>query len=326
MSSELATVDLSTGTFWPEKYHGPAQREPFVRRVGADIGGDTYPIPSGAGAPDWAPERFTISFEESWLYELYEERILEGNNDLIGCVAAASKSAGSGIGKTMLLVQLARALDNTARGYVAQDKATLSASAFARELMNNPDRVEDQSAVTFEEATGTLADQGADARRSMAGAVMDVTKALATLRYRQCVALLVAQNISWLDKRLRDVLDFLILIQEPGRAIVFHPYGNDFSRQQFNERKFELRWSPLPYDGANDADYQHLESMKRDSTKKQMEEQSIELSRDQKVLVGARLRQRGVRLVDTADALGMSEGWVSENCSGVDPDEVAAGL
>jgi len=324
MSSELATVDLSTGTFWPEEYHGPAQREPLVRRVGADIGGDTYPIPSGAGAPDWAPERFTISFEESWLYELYEERILEGNNDLIGCIAAASKSAGSGVGKTMLLVQLARFLDNTARGYVAKDKATLSASSFARELMNNPDRVEDKSAVTFEEATGTLADQGADARRSMAGAVMDVTKALATLRYRQCVALLVAQNVSWLDKRLQDVLDFLILIQEPGRAIVFHPYGNDFSNKQFNERKFELRWDPLPYDGQNDPDYQHLEHLKQNSTKKQMEEKSIQLSKEQKKLVGARLRQRGVDVESVGDAVGMSTSWVSKYCSGVDPNEITA--
>jgi hypothetical protein len=315
-------ADRGDGDLFPDEFTAPANVEPMsalATPAPEERREETYPIPAGAGAPDWMGDKFTISFEDCWLHELWEERVVEGNNDLIGCVAASAKSAGSGVGKTTLALQLARALDASGGGFDASDKATLSATKFSRGLLNDPDTVEDKSAIIFEEATGTLDDQGADARRSMAGAVMDVTKALATLRYRQCSALLVAQNIGWLDKRLRDVLDFLVLIQEPGRAVVFHPYGNDFSSAQYNERKCDLVWQPLPAGGNNDGDYLALERMKRESTKDEVEEKAVQLDREQKVLVGARLRQRGVNVADVAEAVGMSEGWVSTNCSDVDP-------
>jgi hypothetical protein len=45
-----------------------------------------------------------------------------------------------------------------------------------------------------------------------------------------------------------------------------------------------------------------------------------ELTRAQERYVGARLREEGVRIVDVANALDRSQGWVSDNCSGVDPE------
>jgi hypothetical protein len=276
---------------------------------------------AGAGIPDWRPEERLIPFEETWISQLHKERVVQSDNDLIVGLAAASKSAGSGTGKTTAGIQLGRRWDYSKSGWNAEEKATLDSTKFVKGLLNNPDRVPHRSSVIFDEATGTLSDSGADARRSMATSVMNITKGLATLRYRQVTAIIIAQSTHWLDSRLRDVLDALILIQERGKAVVYQPYRNDFnSTAEYNARKGELRWDALE-DPANDPDYQHLEKLKRESTKRQVDQQAreeaLELSDEQKRYVAKNMRKRGVQNVTIATALDMSESWVSKHTKSV---------
>jgi predicted transcriptional regulator len=47
-----------------------------------------------------------------------------------------------------------------------------------------------------------------------------------------------------------------------------------------------------------------------------------ELTREQKIVVGARLRDHGVDVESIGDTVGMSTSWVSKYCSGVDPEGV----
>lgn len=272
-----------------------------------------------AAIPDWQQEEQTVPFEETWLSQLHKERVRQSDNDLIIGLAAASKSSGSGVGKTTKALRLARRFDLSQEGFNAESKATLQSTNFVKGLMNNPEKVPNRSAVIFDEATGTLNDSGADARRAMSNAVLNITKGLATLRYRQISAIIVAQSAHWLDSRLRDVLDVLILLQERGKAVVYHPFRNDFNTsQEYNQRKGELRWDALPHD---DPDYQHLEKLKQESTRRQIEsngEESLELSDEQKRYVAKQMRERGIRNVTIAQAMEMSESWVSKHTKGIE--------
>lgn len=274
-----------------------------------------FPAVRGPENPGWNPEDQLADFEETWLHDIHESRVVNGSNDLIIGIAGASISPGSGIGKTTKGIRLCRRLDCSGEGW-NHEKATLDSHEFARGLMNDASRLPSKSSVLFDEGTGTLDSDGADARRSMAGSVMDVTKALATLRYRQITAVIILQDMAWVDQRLRDVLDVLILIQEPGRAVIFHPYKNDLKPStKYNDRKGELVWNPLPDD---DEDYARLHEMKAKTTKEEIEKKADLndlLDRDDKIRVGRIFRERGVGVKDVAAALDMSTGWVSENCS-----------
>lgn len=269
--------------------------------------------------PDhWEAEGKRVDFENHWLHKLWRSRVKNSDNDLILCIAAASRSAGSGVGKSTLALQLAREFDASETPYSAEEKATLDANEFSQGLLNDREAVPDKSAIIYDEATGTLSSQGADKRRAMADSVMKISKALATLRYRQCTAIIVAQSTNWMDSRMRDVIDALILIQKPGRAVVYQPFRNDLKpSNEYNDRKGIIRWQPVPED---DRDYQTLEQMKRESTRKQVEEQeeNYELSDEQKRELAKKMKKNGFGPTEIGEALDMSSSWASKHTKDVE--------
>jgi len=228
----------------------------------------TFLDPDGWGADA------TLDFESSELYQLWERRVRKSDNDLIIAVAASSRSPISGTGKTTLAVRLARWLDATAQGFDGSKKASLSSEKVAEELI--PD-LEPKSAIIFDEAQGTLASDGVDSRRGMANAVVRMARSAAQFRKRQHTLIIVAQSTDWIDSRMMDLLDRLILIQERGRAKVYDHYRDDLpsakSTNEYTPAVEELTWQALPED---DPDYQALDELKEQANNKQSEDQTVD--------------------------------------------------
>lgn len=282
--------------------------------------------PTAGLLPDPDVSRPVDEFEAGDLYGQYRRRVLEADNDFIVVIAAASKSGISGVGKTTLAVQLARYFDNSAGGFDASEKSTLDADKFSKGLLTDTENVPDQSAVIFDEAQGTLSGSGTDARRSMADSVMDVTTALSTMRFRQISAVVVTQSTKWIDKRVDDVLDALVLIQprhnqnEPVKGEVFDTYYNDLTlaNNRYTEHIDTVRWEALSKD---DPDYQYLHELKQQSALNQVtaaddeddEEQS--LPKEKQVEIAQELRNNGMTLVDISNSplIDYSRNWVSEH-------------
>lgn len=238
------------------------------------------------------------------LWRQYRRRVLNSDNDFIVVIAAASKSAVSGVGKSTLAAEFCRAFDASNGGWNAEDKATLDPQRFAHGLLADENTIEDRSAVMFDEMQGTLSTRGTDSRRSMADSVIDVSAALSTLRFRQCTAVLVTQSTKWIDKRIDDILDALVLVQEQDtqtgevRAEVFETYYNDLelSPSRYTERIDTVRWEPLPED---DPDYAHLHEMKKRSAMEQSaeeegEEDELKVPKEKQVEIAQELRNEGL--------------------------------
>lgn len=272
-------------------------------------------------------------FTKSELYRKWERRVVESDNDFVVVIAAASKSAVSGVGKTTLGITCARYFDASPPGFDAEQKATLNSDEFSRDLLTDDeeDRVPNQSAIIFDEAQGTLGDQGADARRSMAQSVMDISTAIATMRFRQNTAIIISQSTKWIDKRIDDLLDALILVQERDpvrgtvKAKVFETYYNDLSLSptRYTEKMDEVTWPALP---KSDPDYQYLHNLKQQSALNNIEEESEEeqsLPKDKQMEIAQELRDKGFTLVEIADSALIEYGrsWISEHTEAAGTDD-----
>jgi len=193
------------------------------------------------------------ALQKSELYNLWQERVLWDDNDLIIAIAASTRTQISGTGKTTLAVTLAEEFDNTDGGFDAEQKASLDSGEVAEELYPN---LPNQSCILFDEAQGTLASDGVDSRRAMADAVVKMSRAAAQYRKRQHTLLIVAQTTSWLDSRMMDLIDRLVLIQqknprdEYARAVTFDHYRDDLpsntSASEYTPAIEDIYWQPLP--------------------------------------------------------------------------------
>lgn len=245
-------------------------------------------------------------FGEGELYRRYKHRVLDSDNDFIVVIAAASKSAISGVGKSTLAAEFCRTFDASTVGWSAEQKATLNPQRFAHGLLADEESIQNQSAVMFDEMQGTLSSRGTDSRRSMADSVIDVSAALSTLRFRQCTAVLVTQSTKWIDKRIDDILDALVLVQQQDpvtgevQAEVFDTYYNDLelSPSRYTERIDTITWSPLPDD---DPDYAALHEMKKQSATNQASEaededgeDELKVPKEKQIEIAQELRNEGI--------------------------------
>jgi hypothetical protein len=205
-----------------------------------------------------------MDFEKLNLSQTWHDRLSSGN-DMIVAIAASSKTEMSGTGKTTLGLQLCRKFDASPSPFDATEQATLSSEDVADTLYPN---LEPRSAILFDEAQGTAQSDGIDNRRAMADAVVKMSRAAATYRYKQHPLIIIAQSTRWIDSRMMDIIDRLILIQETdqdkgyGRAIVFDHYFDDLSsdKQEYTPAIEDIYWRPLPDD---DPDYIAMHEMKQ---------------------------------------------------------------
>jgi hypothetical protein len=227
--------------------------------------------------PDSPTEVAQGNFGESGLHRLWERRVKKSDNDLIIAIAASSRSPISGTGKTTLAIRLARQFDATDGGFDGEQKASLDSEVVAEELIPE---LEPKSSIIFDEAQGTLASDGVDSRRGMANAVVRMARAAAQYRKRQHTLLIVAQSTDWIDSRMMDLIDRLVLIQERGYAKVYDHYRDDLpsasASNEYTPVKERIQWRALPSD---DADYEALDNLKEQANDKETEEQAVDKSR-----------------------------------------------
>jgi len=220
---------------------------------------ETTPNPPDAGTA-------MGSAEQSELYGKWKERVIDDDNDFIIAIAASSRTALSGTGKTTLGVTLAEKLDRSPGGFDASEQASLDSEEVANDLIPE---LPPQSAIIFDEAQGTLSSDGVDARRGMASAVVDMARSAAQFRKRQHTLIIIAQSTDWLDSRMMDLIDRLVLIQEKNpheefaRAVTFDHYRDDLpsntTAKQYTPAIEDLYWEPVPMDSPN---YTALDEMK----------------------------------------------------------------
>jgi hypothetical protein len=266
------------------------------------------------GLPESPQSLGKSGFGQSDLYQLWERRVKKSDNDLIIAIAASSRSPISGTGKTTLAIRLARQFDDTSGGFDGAEKASLDSEVVAEELI--PD-LEPTSSIIFDEAQGTLASDGVDSRRGMANAVVRMARAAAQYRKRQHTLIIVAQSTDWIDSRMMDLIDRLVLIQERGYAKIYGHYRDDLpsssSANEYTPVKERLQWQPLP---DSDPDYQALDSLKEQANDQRGEEQEDPgLTKQQQVELAQSLRDEGWTLREIADhrLIEYQYQWVSEH-------------
>jgi hypothetical protein len=226
---------------------------------GTDPGAMAVPRPPDAGAA-------LGSMEDSELHGTWHDRVIKDDNDFIVAIAASSRTGLSGTGKTTLGVTLAEHFDRSPGGFDAETQASLDSEAVANELI--PD-LPQKSAIIFDEAQGTLSSDGVDSRRGMASAVVDMARAAAQFRKRQHTLIIIAQSTDWIDTRMMDLIDRLILIQEKNpreefaRAVTFDHYRDDLpsntTAKQYTPAIEDIYWEPVPMDSDN---YGAMDQMK----------------------------------------------------------------
>ncbi len=212
-------------------------------------------------------DRAVGSLRNSELYQTWREKVVRDDDDFMVVIAPSSKTGRSGTGKTTLAVTLARLLSNNPEGFSAEDHASLSSHEVAQDLIPN---TATGSAIIFDEAQGTLSGSGVDTRRAMADSVVNMSKSAAQFRKRQHTLIIVTQATDWLDSRMMDMMDRLLLIQERNpargwaRAVSFSYRRNDLNisggtNRERTPAKEDIIWRPLPDD---DPDYQEMDRMK----------------------------------------------------------------
>jgi hypothetical protein len=232
---------------------------------------------------DWDDATTPGQFERSDLYQLWQRRVVKSDNDLILAIAASSRSPISGTGKTTLAIKLARRFDATDGGFNGAEKASLSSEKVAETLI--PD-LNPKSSIIFDEAQGTLMSDGVDSRRGMADAVVYMARAAAQYRKRQHTLIIVAQSTDWIDSRMMDLLDRLVLIKERGRATIYDHYRDDLpaanAAREYTPAVEELEWDALPED---DDDYQALDELKEQANSQESEDDTVD--RNQQLALAA---------------------------------------
>lgn len=262
-------------------------------------------------------------FAESDLHQQWERRVGNSDNDFIIAVTASSTSPISGTGKTTLGIRLAHHFDATSDGFSGDEKAALNSEIVAEELI--PD-LEPKSAIIFDEAQGTLAGDGIDSRRGMKDSVVRMARSAAQYRKRQHTLIIVAQSTDWIDSRMMDLIDRLVLIQERGRAKVYDHYRDDLpsarSTQEYTPMIEQIYWDPLPQD---DPDYQALDRLKEQANDGEEEEQDTGLSKQQQIELAQSLRDEGWTLVEIAahDMIDYERSWVSEHTVEKEAEQIA---
>lgn len=182
-------------------------------------------------------------FEESWLHELYETR-REQSRALSVVIVARDNATGTG--KTTLAVQLAQ---KWADGWSAEECATNRAWEYREMIRNSP-----QGSILLADEIGQMF----DSRRSMTKENVQVSQDYQMMRFRELITIATLPGTSFLDKRLRQLADVLILSTRRGGARVYELKTDDASGEPFRTHRCNVEWGPM--DG--DSDYEYIEEMK----------------------------------------------------------------
>ena len=231
------------------------------------------------------------------------QRRLDKNRDLK--VIITSRNSTTGTGKTTLACWLALNWDEN---WTAEEKGTLSVS----EYLETYPELEQGSCLLMDEA------EQLDARRSMSQDNVDFAEKWMMMRVRNVTSILTLPTASALDKRLKELADIRINVVRRGYARVYKITIDDHDTSKVREwRMHDIRWPDI----ADHPEMQALDRLKEQKIDGELEDMGEEdeeidpdeIRREQRIKQAQRLRERGDTIAEIADAVDMSEGWVSNN-------------
>jgi hypothetical protein len=208
------------------------------------------------------PDTYTIgeNFGSSWLAETYRKR---RNQDRALTVVITARDNATGTGKTTLALALAKKWAGDE--WTAEDRATNRAWEYRQMVRSVP-----EGAVIIADEIGQMF----DARRSMSEENVQVSQDWQMFRFRELTTLATLPGTSFLDRRLRQLADVLILATRRGHARVYKLKTDDMSGDPFREHMHNVEWGPMD----DDPDYQYVEDLKAERFEERFEEspESIE--------------------------------------------------
>jgi predicted XRE-type DNA-binding protein len=177
------------------------------------------------------------------------------NNNRDAKVIITSRSSSTGLGKTTLAILLCKYVDRN--GWDAENKSMLDVNEYINRYLDT----KEGSALLLDEI-----EHGADNRRAMSHANVNLSKAWATLRYRNVVTFSTLPTINMLDSRMMELADLWINVMSRGVAMPHFIWINDYTGElrrvparhpETGELEL-LTWKPID----DDEDFKILEKKK----------------------------------------------------------------
>jgi len=232
---------------WDEFEPAPATRDPLTLR--GELRTESYPAVSGAGFPSgFRVSEWITDFEDTPFWEAYQDHA-EKNMELT--VLLSDYHAMRGSGKTTLSIKLARAFDRTDEG-LTPDKVTNSPEEFIDAYVQFPQG----SGLVFDEA-----EAGINARDAMSNVNKDMNEKVSMGRVGEKYAVWNMPDVGQIDKEVRTLAHYWVLVRRRGRARVYELSNDPFEHKTYTKPICEIEWSDLPDD---DPVYSRLDDHKWD--------------------------------------------------------------
>lgn len=237
-----------------------------------------------------------------------------------------AEGASTGVGKTGLAIYLARLLAKVFDYELQHDDMTLSGSHYLDRWRDHPDK-QQPSVLILDELGGAGAGH---ARRAMSNQNVELGNAWQIMRKKRIVSIVTLPHWSKVDKDMRRQADFrLWCLQKP--IGYFKPFrvGAGFDRGDLQTHGYDdvdrIRFPDMTDKG--DEFYDHLAERKdelfesgyfdadklNDEDAPETAPQPDDIERSVKIDQAQRMRDEGFTVKETANAVGMSVGWVHNN-------------
>lgn len=243
------TVEYDTPDVGSRRHSGSGRVEQVT---GEQLDTEPDPRPVYVQLP---PEHPLTKLRQMWAERRAQDRDMK--------VIITARDSATGTGKTTLAVALSKFFDSN--GWSAE-KATLSPEKYIEKYT----QLEPGSVLLGDEA-----EQMADPRRSMTEQNVTLTQYWATMRQWRVSTIVTLPSPSMIDKRLKELMDVRIVVQERGLAVAYEKKVDDHSGQIKEKRMHRIRWNPLD----DDADYQRL-TQKKQERMENFQERAYHLSEE----------------------------------------------
>lgn len=280
---------------WEEFGPAPATQDPLTSR--GELRTDIYPPASGAAFPEgWSVTEWITDFEETAFYEQYEDRVDEGR-ELTALVT--DYYADRGTGKTTAAVQFARRLDRTEKG-LTPEKVTNSPEEFIDAYVEQPKG----SGMVFDEA-----EAGVNARKAMTNLNQALNEKISMGRVGEKYSFYTMPDINQIDKEIRQLAHYWILIRRRGRARIYKLENNPFEDETYTKPVCDITWGALPeddpaYASLNEDKWDKLQDEETKHIPAHEVQERVEKEREQ---AKKEARNEFIRAADARDLLNKKE-------------------
>lgn len=263
---------------WEDWGPAPATVDPLTTK--GQLRTEPYPNVAGAGfPPGWSVDEWIVDFEDTAFYEAYQDH---AEKDMELTVLLSDYHAMRGSGKTTLSIKLARAFDRTDQG-LTPDKVTNSGEEFIDAYVEH----DKGSGLVFDEAEGDI-----NARDAMSNVNKEMNEKISIGRVGEKYAIWNMPDINQIDKEVRKLAHYWVLVQRRGRARVYELSNDPFEGDVYTKPICNIEWGALP---ADDEVFKRLDEHKwdklqgdgqefvpRDEHKQQVEQARKEARREQR--------------------------------------------